>query len=121
VFDKRCKKYFLRFKTSSTKIIAKLIYKYVPKCMQYKLPKKYRKPCKFKTKNLLNYSTVPIEKIEHIKNIGKYKSDRYVYNIEVKDNHNYFVGSGILVGNCHHTSQNVLGEILKNALMRLTV
>lgn len=34
--------------------------------------------------------------------------DGYVYNIEVEDNHNYFVWEWILVHNCHHLSTPLL-------------
>lgn len=36
----------------------------------------------------------------------------YVYNIEVEDNHNYFVFS-ILTNNCHHTPANTFLNIIK--------
>jgi len=73
---------------------------YTPKCMQYKLPERYRQE---KTFWDLDYTkpfskerliTIKVSKVERVNN----KED-YQYDIEVEDNHNYFVSRGYLVSN----------------------
>jgi len=108
ILEKRCNKYGIIFEREDTKKIAKLIYKYVPESMQYKLPLQYRKKCNFKT-DILDYCLLPVE------SVSKTNKKENVYNIEVEGNHNYLVNGGILVKNCHHISHNKIGNIAKAA------
>lgn len=55
-----------------------------------------------------NYGLVKIHKIYYEK-----PESKCVYNIEVEDNHNYFVHSGFLVGNCHKATGNFQEALLK--------
>lgn len=106
-FDKRCSKHCLIFKTKSTDIIASLICKYVPASMQYKLPTKFKNKFDFNPE-LKNYSLLKVKNVKE-KNI----KPQNVYNITVDDHHNYLVGAGYLVGNCHNANQNRYQEVLK--------
>lgn len=49
---------------------------------------------------------IEIQESRSYEQFRKLYQDHYVYNLEVKDNHNYFVYPGILVHNCHHASSN---------------
>lgn len=52
--------------------------------------------------------------VSEIKNIKeKTIKPQNVYNITVDDHHNYLVGAGYLVGNCHNASQNRYQDFLK--------
>jgi len=106
-FDKRCNKFYLVFKTKSTEKIAKLIFRYIPKSMQYKLPVDFKNRFEFNPE-IKNYSVLKVKNIK-TKNI----KSQNVYNITVDDHHNYLVGAGYLVGNCHNASQDRYQEVLK--------
>lgn len=81
----------------------KLIAKYVPPCMSYKLPEQYRAmhrefKLRFKTTNMCGY--VDIVKIRNASRRQMRKRDKY--DITVEDNHNYMVGNmsnGVIVHN----------------------
>lgn len=84
--------------------IAEKISKYVPECMQYKLPKEYQnKYEEFELKYNTTYNEIycPIEKINFISS-RKFK-DRNKYDIEVSKNSNFVVG-GIYNGIVAHNS-----------------
>ena len=87
---------YILFQTESTRQLFKLISKYIPPYMQYKLTEEFKN--KYKTLNIIknNYKKCKI------KNIKKINKRCRVYNLDVKDNHNFFVGSNkILVHNCN--------------------
>jgi len=56
--------------------------------------------------------SVTIHKQTSGSGFGSLCKDGYVYNIEVEDNHNYFV-DGVLVHNCHRTPSTTFTETLK--------
>ncbi len=95
--------------------IAKRICKYVPSCMQYKLPLEFRN--KYEEFSL-ETSIDDLPKGVGIKNIS-YASNRKMrtkgkYDISIKDNKNYLVGgskNGIIVHNSPETTQ--AGNALK--------
>lgn len=105
----------IRFKTSETNHIAETICRYVPECMQYKLPEEYRG--KYEEFELKNEEEIVPELVE-IKEI-RYASNRQMRNkrkfdITVKDNHNYMVGgkyNGVIVHNSPETTTG--GNALK--------
>jgi recombination protein RecA len=103
------------FNKKETHKIAKSIYKYVPECMQYKLPEEYRGYY-----NDFELYNEPQIKKEFVSVVGKrYASDRQMRNkrkfdISVEDNHNYMVGgsqNGIVVHNSPETTTG--GNALK--------
>jgi len=95
--------------------IAKRIHKYIPECMQYKLPEKYRNKYEdFVLENSNFWETEPV-KIKEI----RFASDRQMRNkrkfdISIEGNHNYMVGgkdNGIIVHNSPETTTG--GNALK--------
>jgi hypothetical protein len=97
--DKDKNLYFINIKHSSLSILKNIIKDYIPECMQYKigngiynneiptieLIEKQEKP-----------ETLIKQKISYIKKINS--RAKYLYNIEVEKNHNYFV-NGVLTKN----------------------
>ena len=87
--------YYVQLSADATEELFEAICEFVPECMNYKLPEKYHnrpKSKKIYASDFKNLSEVTIKSIEKItKTSGK-------YDIEVADNHNYFV-KGVLVSN----------------------
>ena len=109
IFDKRCEKYFLQFNIESSIKLSKIIRKYVPVCMDYKLLDCDKGFYEENTEEFNNYGYKIITDIKTI--IPKYRT---VYNITVDDNHNYFIGyNGSLVSNCHNASASQFQDFLK--------
>jgi len=77
-----------------TEILLKMISKYIPLCMQYKLPKIYKRF--IFTQSLRKHSLVNYLKIKKIKKYNPVQKIRY--DLEIEKNHNYFV-KGVLVHN----------------------
>ena len=102
------------FTSDSTNYIASKICKYVPKCMEYKLPIEYRN--RYEEFELENTPTIVKDFVE-IKEIRK-ASDRQMrkrrkFDISVEGNHNYMVGgkhNGVIVHNSPETTTG--GEAL---------
>lgn len=109
IFDKRCKKYFLQFDVESSIKLSKIIRKYIPVCMDYKLLDCDKGFYEENTEEFNNYGYKIITDIKTI--IPKYKT---VYNITVDDNHNYFIGNSLtLVSNCHNVSAGTFQDFFK--------
>ena len=90
----------LRINKATSKIMLEEIYKYIPNCLQYKLPEKYQ------SNECLLYSLPKYEFKErllpiNIRSIDLIKNRRYVYDIEVADNHN-FIADGVINHNCQN-------------------
>lgn len=92
----------LSINKDGSEIFFSLISPYVPTCMKYKIAKKFEKnPCVFENFCFSNKCSIINTKILEIteglnKNDKLY--DKYIYDLAIKDNHNYFV-SNILVHN----------------------
>lgn len=99
------KLYYISLSRNGTRQLAKLISKYIPKFMRYKLPQ--GEFDKF-DESILNLRSNSLS-LQPIKLIEKFKIST-TYDIEVKDNHNYFAGS-TLVSNCHNTEKELLDFI----------
>lgn len=103
--------YFLNVHKEGVYILQDLIKEYIYDSMQYKLLPEYRgffnKDLYFKYKNLNNITTKLITNIDILE-------DEEVFNIEVEDNHNYFV-NGILTHNC----QNIDTHTFKSIITRI--
>lgn len=95
----RCYKgyYLVYFDTEGTKKLDSLISEFIHPSMRYKLTKLCKHKDFIKLDNKIN--NYKVCKITSIKRITKRCR---VYNIDVKDNHNFFVGTNqILVHNCN--------------------
>ena len=109
-FDKRCKKWYIRFSVDSSVKISQMIRKYIPDCMKYKLLDCDIGFYEENKEQFNDYCYKTVIKIEKYK--PKYNT---VYNITVDDNHNYFVGCGskLLVSNCQNASASQFQEFFK--------
>lgn len=85
-----------------TQAFLKLVSPYIPECMKYKVTKEYRdEECWLfngSIKKIDRLFPVSIERVENITR-SKYSINKYTYDIEVADNHNFFA-NGILTHNC---------------------
>ena len=90
----------------------KMIAKYVPKCMEYKLHPSFRgeEKHKFDNSNLPIDILIPVKILDIYKKPSKNTRATHKFDIEVKDNHNYFV-DGVLVHNSPETTTG--GNALK--------
>jgi superfamily II DNA or RNA helicase len=61
---------------------------------------------------ILNYKEGYFVTLDSINRLSDYK-DRIVYNIEVKDNNNYFA-NGVLVHNCHHSTSKSYKKVIES-------
>jgi len=103
------------FNKETTKYIARSIYKYIPKCMQYKLPEEFRG--QYEEFELFNAPKLEVTEAS-IKEIRE-ASNRQIRNkrkfdISVEGNHNYMVGgkyNGVIVHNSPETTTG--GNALK--------
>ena len=89
-----------------------MIAKYVPKCMEYKLHPKLRdiEKHQFDNSNSPVDSLIPVKILDIYKKPSKNSRATNKFDIEVKDNHNYFV-DGVLVHNSPETTTG--GNALK--------
>lgn len=87
-----------------------LIAQYIPKCMQYKIPNKFKYLCTFwdnynYSPDGMNLLSAEVLEINRYTPVSKVK-----YDIEVDDNHNYFCHR-ILVSNSQISFGNIDGEL----------
>lgn len=105
---------FFQFETAKTDFISNAICKYIPKCMEYKLPVDYRDRYEdFVLENLpiIVTDTVEIKEIREASNRQMRK--RRKFDISVEGNRNYMVGgkyNGVIVHNSPETTTG--GEAL---------
>lgn len=103
------------FTTESTNEIAGRIAKYVPKCMQYKLPEKFKG--KYKEFELKNTPIIMAEWVDVVlvrEASSRQLRDKMRYDISVAKNKNYMVGginNGVVVHNSPETTSG--GNALK--------
>lgn len=90
-------KYIICLNKKSSIKLMNMISKYIPECMEYKIPEEYRnnKKYNFDSKHI-DFSCKKITKIFYLK---KYES--CLYDITVEKTHNYFADDS-LVHNCGH-------------------
>ena len=112
------------FTAESSKIIAERIHKYIPECMQYKLPELYRGkyiPFELQNEILIEKIEVPILKIT--RGSKRMFRNKNTYDISVAGTENYSVGgttNGVIVHNSPETTTG--GNALKfYASVRLDV
>jgi hypothetical protein len=109
------KYYSIDLDVESSEKFFSLIAPYIPQCMKYKLPKTYE-----------NYQCVLMnKKFGFVNSIAKTvivskeilkKKQRYMFDIEVEDNHNYFAQS-VLVHNCDGASTSFILDEKGNYLV----
>lgn len=100
--------YYLQFCVNDSKIISKLLCKYIPESMQYKLYDEDKGKYSYIKDSELDFGVSEIKSIGTVKN-----SKKYVYNIEVEGNHNYLVNNNKLVSNCHHSASSSIQRVLE--------
>jgi DNA polymerase-3 subunit gamma/tau len=93
---------------AGTERLHQLIAPYVPPTMAYKLLPAYRNQFCPPTDNGMPAGLA----VSVVKQIERVLAPDYVYNIEVADNHNYFVRD-ILVANCHMLTKEAFNALLK--------
>lgn len=112
----KCKKYYeLHFDKNNTQKLFDLIMPYIHENLLYKTNNSNCIKYKWNN-NFLNYGTLKITKKEYISN-----KKANVYDIEVKDNHNFILATksntnyidGPIVSNCHHMSSRVFCNCFK--------
>ena len=126
------KYYYLSFNLENSKLLIKLISKYIHPSMIYKIKNPYldEKITLYKWSNkFMDWGTLKVNDIKYIDNTGYGKSKKpRVYDIEVEDNHNFIVTSrhskyqdGIICSNCHHLSPNVFSRALPQNRLQIYV
>lgn len=86
---------YLKFYMESAHKLFKLISKYVPSCLEYKMPEKYRGQEKYQFNfDKLDYAAACVKNVKYI------DIDSNLYDIEVENDHN-FVANQTIVHNCY--------------------
>lgn len=108
---------YLRFDNKNTKALLNLIRNYIHSNFEYKID--FISNNQYNWNNeFLKYGSLKITKKEYIKKLRNIN----VYDIEVKDNHNFIIATGTkdtnyidgpIVSNCHHLSSEVFSNCLK--------
>jgi DNA polymerase III subunit gamma/tau len=93
---------------AGTARLHELIAPYVPPCMEYKLLPQYRGQFMEMTDDVAASGLA----VSVVKTIDQVSVPEFVYNIEVADNHNYFVRD-MLVANCHMLTVSSFNALLK--------
>lgn len=93
---------------AGTKQLHEIISPYVPPSMNYKLLPAYKNRFSLPTGNKILSSLA----VSVVKDIREVDSPEFVYNLEVSENHNYFVRD-ILVSNCHMLTVEAFNGLLK--------
>ncbi|PWT71870.1 MAG: hypothetical protein C5B60_10390 [Chloroflexi bacterium] len=93
---------------AGTRRLHEIIASYVPPTMQYKLLPQYQGQYQPITDDQMPGGLA----ISVVKAIDQVPAPEYVYNIEVADNHNYFVRD-MLVANCHMLTTSAFNALLK--------
>ena len=110
------KYYCLKFNKPNSLKLLNLITPYIHDDFNYQINNMHLDKYKWNN-NFLKYGTLKITKITNIINKDICDDKPYVYDIEVKDNHNFVIGTinknddnkyidGPIVHNCHHLTTN---------------
>ena len=109
--DKRVNKYYQRIGSISSIKLSELIAPYVHPSMDYKLFDYDKNKFNFVIDDMVEYGLKEITNIESVP-----PKRKYVYNIEVEDNHNYIVSNNILVSNCHASGNYTYSTVLQKCI-----
>lgn len=96
------------FTLAGTEKLHELIASFVPPSMDYKLLPQYKGKFVYPSHD----GTISELGVSIVREIEEVEPPDFVYNIEVADNHNYFVRD-ILVSNCHMLSTAAFNALLK--------
>ncbi|MEK6879688.1 MAG: hypothetical protein AABY22_08785 [Nanoarchaeota archaeon] len=96
-YTKGGKKYFIFLNKINSEILLSKISKFIPECMEYKIPLEYRGGIKYSFNN--KRVNISLKKITEIKYLPCYESA--LYDITVENTHNFFADNS-LVHNCCH-------------------
>jgi superfamily II DNA or RNA helicase len=132
--------YYISFNKENSNKLLKLIEPYIHPCFNYKIYSNINTEDLInKNKyiwdyNFLNYGTLKVSSIKYIKNKKeKWQKKPYVYDIEVKDNHNFVIGTkikskkniqyidGPVVSNCHHMSSKHFSKAMRKFTPKYTL
>tara|TARA_B100000401_G_scaffold135444_1_gene89760 strand:+ start:985 stop:3573 length:2589 start_codon:yes stop_codon:yes gene_type:complete len=132
--------YYINFNKENSDKLLNLIKPYIHPCFNYKIysnidsEELINKNKYMWNKNFLNYGTLKVTKIVYLENIKKkWQKEPYVYDIEVKDNHNFIIGTkitsknqteyidGPIVSNCHHIGSEVFSRALQKINCRYSL
>ena len=120
-------KYYLSFNKENTEKLIELVKSYIHISMLYKINMVIENNYNWNNE-FLNYGTLKVSNIQKIEN-----KKLYVYDIEVKDNHNFIIASknyttnqqqyidGPIVSNCHHISSEVFSQALPKISTQYTL
>lgn len=138
---KKTKKYYyICFNEKNSNKLLKLMEPYIHPCF-YKKINANKNTNNLINKNkyiwnnkFLNYGTLKVTSIKYIKNKKEpWQKKPYVYDIEVKDNHNFVVGTkiesnnqieyieGPVVSNCHHMSSRHFSKAMRKFCPKYTL
>jgi len=127
ILKSKDKYYYLAFDKMNSSKLVNLIKDYIHPNLENKLENISSNKYKWNNK-FLNYGTLRITKKKYVNN-----KTGMVYDIEVKDNHNFIVGSsvddakqphytdGFIVSNCHHIGSEVFGQALQKIVTPVTL
>src|SRR5260370_13479381 len=93
---------------AGTARLHQLIAPHVPPCMEYKLLPQYRG----KFQEMTDDKATSGLAVSVVRAVAPVPMPEYVYNVEVADNHNYFVRD-MLVANCHMLTVSAFNALLK--------
>src|SRR5260370_4074645 len=93
---------------AGTARLHQLIAPHVPPCMEYKLLPQYRG----KFQEMIDDKATSGLAVSVVRAVAPVPMPEYVYNVEVADNHNYFVRD-MLVANCHMLTVSAFNALLK--------
>lgn len=132
--------YYISFNKENSNKLLKLIEPYIHPCFNYKIYSNLNtedlinKNKYIWDNNFLNYGTLKVSSIKYIKNKKeKWQKEPYVYDIEVKDNHNFVIGTkiksnnqieyidGPVVSNCHHISSRHFSKAMRKYCPKYTL
>ena len=132
--------YYINFNKENSDKLLNLIKPYIHPCFNYKIysnidsEELINKNKYMWNNNFLNYGTLKVTKIVYLENIKKkWQKEPYVYDIEVKDNHNFIIGTkitsknqteyidGPIVSNCHHIGSEVFSRALQKINCRYSL
>lgn len=117
--DNRINKYYIELNTENSKRLFSLICTYIPDCMGYKLPVQFRNKYTLKKQQFNEFGVSVVTNVSATTGPKK-----FVYNLEVEDNHNYVVCNNILVSNCHRVACDTVQLVANscvNAYFRIGV
>jgi len=119
---------YLNFNSENSQKLIQLVKPFIHNSMLYKINNEVVEENYLWNNKFLNYGTLKITSIKKIEN-----KKLFVYDIEVKDNHNFIIGTkiitktqqqyidGPIVSNCHHISSETFSQALPKIATKCTL